>query len=445
MKVGFISLGCSKNRVDTEIMMAAVKNARHNLVFDINKAEIIIINTCAFIEDAQQEAVDTILETARLKERGELRYLIAAGCLVQRFGKALLDEMPELDGILGISDIYSLDEVLKNIENHPRFCNVAALPERFIDFGDRVLTTPPGSAYVKIVDGCDNNCSYCTIPSIRGRLRSRSIESIVSEVETLMSRQIKEIVLIGQDTAVYGLDLYGEAKLDELLTRINDVAGLEWVRLMYLHPAHLNERIIAAIARENKVIPYLDMPIQHAADTVLQRMNRYHNRSYLDSLIKKLRASLPGLCLRTTVMVGFPGETASEFKTLVDFIEETEFEWLGAFAFTPEEGTKAASMDDMITDELKTERLHEIMVLQKKITRNKNIARINTKQKVLISSSQDKDLYIGRTYFQAPEVDGLTLIRSPKTLKMGQFVETVIKATVRDYDLIGETITDELT
>lgn len=439
MKVGFISLGCAKNRVDTEIMMAALKKEGHHLVFDIKKADAVIINTCGFIEEAQQEAVDTIINTGKLKENSGLRYLLATGCLPQRFGGQLLDELPELDGILGVGFIGYIAQALRDLEANRPVCKVGNTPVEFVEKGRRILTTPPGMAYLKIVEGCDNHCSYCAIPKIRGRLRSRPAEELWVEARELAESGIKELVLIGQDTAVYGLDLYGHKSLADLLVGLNEIDGLHWIRLMYVHPAHLDEQVIMLLAQDNKVVPYLDLPIQHIADSILTPMNRHHDRRYLDELLAYLHKQVPNLCLRTTVMVGFPGETEDDFKELCDFVAAAQFDWLGAFIFQGEEGTRAAGMIGQVASEVKEERLQELLHIQKKITREKNVQRIGSKQKILISSYQDKNLYLGRGYFQAPEVDGLTLVKSKGPLKKGTMAEVMLKA-VRDYDMIGEVV-----
>ena len=440
--VGFISLGCAKNQVDSEIMIAKLKNAGYKIVSDMERADIIVINTCGFIEDARQEAINTIIETGQLKTRGQLQYLIATGCLAQRYGQELLDELPELDGLIGISAFPDIDLLLKKIIGGERIVEVSAPPRQFIEKGPRVLTTPPGSAYLKITEGCNNRCSYCAIPSIRGGLRSRPGNELLTEARDLVDKGIKELVLIGQDTAVYGQDLGGEAGLSKLLQQLGGVDGLHWIRLLYLHPAHINQEIIDTIANENnRVIPYLDIPIQHASENMLRSMNRKHSAAYVAHLIPRLREQIAGLVLRTTVMLGFPGETEDDYKFLYDFIGENEFDWLGAFTFTPEEGTTAYSMPEQVPDEIKQERMDAIMKLQKKISRKKNKSRLQQNYEILISSQTSKNLYLGRGYFQAPAVDGITMVKSEKRLPRGEFVNVALQA-IRNYDMIGE-IVDE--
>jgi len=442
-QIGFISLGCAKNQVDTEIMIGKLKKAGFKIVSNIDKANIVIINTCGFIETAREEAINTIIQTAQRKESGQIQFLVATGCLAQRYGQELLDEMPELDGVIGISSFIDIDQFIPRILAGERICQVQEPPQKFIEIGPRVLTTPPGSAYLKITEGCNNRCAYCAIPLIRGALRSRPAEGILTEAEELVNKGIKELVLIGQDTALYGQDLDNGDNLGSLLQRLGTIDGLEWIRLLYLHPAHIDQNLIEIIAHEPKVLPYLDIPIQHAADNILKTMNRKHSREQLVQLIGKLKEQIPGLVLRTTVMLGFPGETDDDFRQLYDFIAQTEFDWLGAFTFTPEEGTAAGTMPEQIPEEIKQERLDKIMKLQRSISRKKNKQRLQQNYDILISSQLSKNLYLGRAYFQAPEVDGVTMVKSERRLIKGEFVKVNLQA-IRNYDLIGETF-DEYT
>lgn len=443
MKVGFISLGCAKNQVDTEIMIATLKRAGYKIVSGLDRAEVIVVNTCGFINAAKEEAINTIIETGKLKTAGRLQYLLATGCLVQRYGQEMLDEMPELDGIIGISLFTDIDRALSRIRAGERLALVGEPPSVFIEKGPRVLTTPPGSAYLKITEGCNNRCSYCAIPLIRGSLRSRPRIEIVQEARELVGRGVRELVVVGQDTAMYGADLLGRGDLPQLLQELAAVEGLEWIRLMYLHPAHIDEQIIAAVAGYEKVLPYLDIPIQHASDPVLKNMNRKHNREHLQALIRRLRDNIAGLVLRTTVMLGFPGESETDFQILYDFVQETEFDWLGAFAFTAEEGTPACSLPAQVPEEIKRKRRDAILHLQQGITRRKNMERIDQVVKVLISSHSSKNMYLGRAYFQAPQVDGLIMVKSEDKLPKGEFVEVKLKG-IRKYDMIGEPV-DEYT
>lgn len=436
MNIGIISLGCCKNRVDTEVMIGILKKAGHHMVNALDKADLIIINTCGFITDAKEEAIKTIIDTGKMKG-GQLRYLIAAGCMSQRYGRQLLDEMPELDGVVGVSAFNAIDQVVDEIAGGGTVFKVEEIPDHYGSDVPRVLTTPPGSAYLKIAEGCDNRCSYCAIPLIRGKLRSKPADQIVDEALNLSQKGVKELVLIAQDTAAYGVDLYGKKLLPGLLPRLEAVDGIEWIRLMYVHPAHIDNELIETISSSTKIIPYLDLPIQHVSSRILNRMNRKHDKKYLENLILKLKESIPGLVLRTTVMVGFPGEEEDDFEQLMKFVEKARFDWLGVFKFEAEEETAACSMAGQVDDVIKQQRYESLMQLQKSITRDKNIARLNQVLPVLISSNLSQSLYVGRTYFQAPEVDGLTIVKSNIRLKPGEMVDVRIKG-VREYDTIGE-------
>jgi ribosomal protein S12 methylthiotransferase len=327
MNIGFISLGCSKNRVDTEIMMALVNSAGYKIVNSLERANIIIINTCGFIESAKEEGIQKIIDTASFKEIGVLKYLIVTGCLAQRYGKELYIEMPEIDAIIGISFLHQINNILSGLENGERILKIGAPPDKFIEKGPRIISTPPGSAYLKIVEGCNNNCTYCAIPSIRGKLRSRPLHELVEEACMLADKGNREIVLIAQDTANYGYDLEGKYLLPKLLKELNRVRGVEWIRVLYLHPAHIDNDLIQNIASLDKVLPYLDIPIQHISNPILKRMNRRHDRIYVENLVDKLRRQIKGLVLRTTVMLGFPGETENNFKELYDFVAQVEYSW----------------------------------------------------------------------------------------------------------------------
>jgi ribosomal protein S12 methylthiotransferase len=438
VNIGLISLGCSKNRVDSEIMLYRLKRSGHKLVSQPEKADLIIINTCAFIEEARQEAVDRIIETGLLKSRGNLKYLVAAGCMAQRYGSQLLEELPELDGVMGIAHCGEIDKLVEAIQcGQPVVACAKPEPQSQV-FSGRILTTPPGMAYLRIADGCDNRCSYCAIPGIRGALRSRRLEDVLEEARRLVSEQrVQELVVVAQDTAAYGTDIYGCPSLPGLLHGLQQIEGLSWIRLMYLHPAHLDDAIIDAIASYDKVLPYLDIPVQHASDRILRLMNRKHDSTLLRALLAKLRSRIDRLVLRTTVMTGFPGESEDDFKRLYDFIAESAFDWVGAFCYQPEEDTAAKSMPDQVPQDISRERLERIMKLQHGITRRKNIDRIGSLEPILVSEKLSSQLYIGRGYYQAPEVDGITMIKSTRALPTGSFVQAVLKA-VRNYDMIGE-------
>jgi len=441
LNIGFISLGCAKNRVDTEIMMGILKKGGHKIVADTGKADIVIINTCGFIQEAKEEAINNIIDMGRLKKSNQLRYLIATGCLAQRYGLELLDEMPELDGVIGISSFTGIDLALDKVESGEKVCMVAPPAKIYFEQGPRVLTTPRGLAYLKIAEGCNNRCSYCAIPDIRGALRSRPLNDIEKEAAYLVKSGIRELVIIAQDLGDYGNDLSAGNNLAELITRLNRIEGDFWIRLMYVHPIRINEQILQAINNNDKVVPYIDLPIQHANSRILKSMNRKHDKDYLWLMLEKLRRNIKNLVLRTTVMAGYPGETDQEFEELVDFVQQAQFEWLGAFKYIAEEGTAAARLENQINESIATERYQHLLKVQAAITRKKNIARIATEHNILISSRAGKNLYLGRGYFQAPEVDGITLIKAAQNLKPGEFYKVRLSA-VRRCDMIGELINE---
>jgi ribosomal protein S12 methylthiotransferase len=437
VKIGFISLGCAKNRVDSEIMMGLLKEQGHLIVDRLEYADMVIINTCGFLTEAKEEAIEQILRTARLKEKGLLQYLVATGCMPQLHAEELLEEIPELDGVLGISSYLDISQMVERITAGQRVNGVKPPTERFIEQGPRILTTPTGLAYIKVSEGCNNRCSYCAIPLIRGKLRSRSLPDIIEEAGMFINKGIKELVVIGQDPASYGKDLNNGTDLIQLIKGLDELPGDYWIRLMYLHPAHLDPVMIKTIANSEHVIPYLDLPVQHISQSVLMKMNRHHGEKELRNRLQELKFAINGLVLRTTVMVGFPGESDDDFKRLCDFVQEYEFDWLGVFAFSPQENTPAAQMAEQIPDEVKDQRLKKIQSIQHRITRRKNEARLGREEKILISSRSSANLYVGRGYFQAPEVDGITMIKSGHPLQKGSFVRARMVG-VRKYDMIGE-------
>lgn len=369
--------------------------------------------------------------------------MIATGCLAQRYGKELQKEIPELDGIVGIASFTSIDKVLTRISQGEKVYLVEPPSLVFCETGPRIVSTPPGSAYLKISEGCNNRCSFCAIPLIRGPFRSKPPGEVIAEARAIVAQNhVKEITVIGQDTADYGRDLKIKNAMVEVLKGLCDIEGLEWIRLMYLHPAHISDELIETVATKRKVLPYLDIPIQHASNNILQAMNRKHGLDRLNNIIAQCRTNIDNLVLRTTVMVGFPGETEADYKELYGFIKETRFDWLGVFAFSAEEDTPAEKMPNQVDDETKAIRREQILKLQNHITREKNISRINNVETVLVSNNLKSDLYVGRAYFQAPEVDGLTIIKSSSKLLPGQMVPVKYKA-VRNYDLIGEFVNDK--
>lgn len=434
-KVGMISLGCPKNQVDGETLLAKLAQAGYQIVNEIENSDVMIVNTCGFIEDAKREAIDTILEVAQYKEAGLISAIVVTGCLAERYQDEILKEMPEVDAVIGIganSDIVKVcDKALCGIKTS-NFPNKCYLP---LD-GERMLSTPPHWAYLKIAEGCDNRCAYCAIPGIRGDFRSRTIESVVDEAKSLVNRGVKEIILVAQDTTKYGQDLYGEYSLDKLLKELVKIDGLEWIRLFYCYPQRITDSLIDVIANEYKVCKYIDIPLQHSDATVLKNMNRVGNGNDYRVLLNKMREAIPGLALRTTFMVGFPGETDEQFENLCEFVKDMKFDKMGCFTFSPEEDTPAFDMENQIDEDVKKRRQEVLMNAQFFITEASNKGRVGNIYKVIVDSFADGK-YTGRSYMDSPEIDSGIIFTSNKELNIGDFVD--VKITDFDgYDLIGE-------
>lgn len=434
-KVGMISLGCPKNQVDGEALLAKLAQAGYQIVNEIENSDVMIVNTCGFIEDAKREAIDTILEVAQYKEAGLISAIVVTGCLAERYQDEILKEMPEVDAVIGIganSDIVKVcDKALCGIKTS-NFPNKCYLP---LD-GERMLSTPPHWAYLKIAEGCDNRCAYCAIPGIRGNFRSRTIESVVDEAKSLVNRGVKEIILVAQDTTKYGQDLYGEYSLDKLLKELVKIDGLEWIRLFYCYPQRITDSLIDVIANEDKVCKYIDIPLQHSDATVLKNMNRVGDGNDYRVLLNKMREAIPGLALRTTFMVGFPGETDEQFENLCEFVKDMKFDKMGCFTFSPEEDTPAFDMKNQIDEDVKKRRQEVLMNAQFFITEASNKGRVGNVYKVIVDSFADGK-YTGRSYMDSPEIDSGIIFTSNKELNIGDFVD--VKITDFDgYDLIGE-------
>lgn len=434
-KVGMISLGCPKNQVDGEALLAKLAQAGYQIVNEIENSDVMIVNTCGFIEDAKREAIDTILEVAQYKEAGLISAIVVTGCLAERYQDEILKEMPEVDAVIGIganSDIVKVcDKALCDIKTS-NFPNKCYLP---LD-GERMLSTPSHWAYLKIAEGCDNRCAYCAIPGIRGNFRSRTIESVVDEAKSLVNRGVKEIILVAQDTTKYGQDLYGEYSLDKLLKELVKIDGLEWIRLFYCYPQRITDSLIDVIANEDKVCKYIDIPLQHSDATVLKNMNRVGDGNDYRVLLNKMREAIPGLALRTTFMVGFPGETDEQFENLCEFVKDMKFDKMGCFTFSPEEDTPAFDMKNQIDEDVKKRRQEVLMNVQFFITEASNKSRVGNVYKVIVDSFADGK-YTGRSYMDSPEIDSGIIFTSNKELNIGDFVD--VKITDFDgYDLIGE-------
>ena len=436
-KVGMISLGCPKNQVDGEALLAKLKKAGYEIVNNIEDSDVMIINTCGFIEQAKKEAIDTILEVAEYKNAGLISAIVVTGCLAERYQDEIIKEMPEVDAVLGIganSDIVkTCDKALCGIvtTSFPNKCYLSINDER-------IISTPSHWAYLKIAEGCDNRCSYCAIPGIRGGFRSRTIESCVDEAKVLAESGVKELILIAQDTTKYGQDLYGKYSLDILLKELVKIDGIEWIRLFYCYPQRITDSLINVIANEEKVCNYIDIPLQHSDKTVLKNMNRVGDGDDYRALISKMRKALPDLALRTTFMVGFPGETDEQFENLCKFTEDLKFDKMGCFTFSPEEDTPAYDMQNQIDDDVKVRRQEVLMNKQYSITEELNKQRIGRIYKVIIDTF-DGEKYVGRSYMDSPEIDSGIIFTCDNNLNIGDFVNVEI-TDYNGYDLIGEAI-----
>ena len=434
--VGLVSLGCDKNRVDSEIMLDIMKN-RYKIVADPGDAEIIIVNTCGFIEDAKQESIDTILEMAKFKENGQCRLLMATGCLTQRYGEELMKEMPELDVIMGVNSYGRLkDHVDQFIATGERILDVD-YSDSNINEGERILSDTLGSsAYLRISEGCSKNCTYCIIPKIRGAYRSRETGHILAEAEKLAKAGVSELIIIAQDTTMYGSDLYGKPVLHALLGDLERIEGIKWIRLMYMYPEGIYPELLETIAQSRKVLRYFDMPIQHVADSLLKRMGRRTTRGEVTAKIARIRGLMPDAILRTSLIVGFPGETAEEFEELLEFLQETKLDKVGVFTYSREEGTPAYRMKDQISQGLKNQRRASLMLLQQGISLEKNQAKIGRTYEVVVEG-REEEFFTGRNFEMAPEIDGIIYIKTDKELVLGGFVNVKITGAL-EYDLIGE-------
>lgn len=437
-KIGMISLGCPKNQVDAEHMLALMDAEGWEIVDYVDGCDAVIVNTCGFIDDAKKEAIENILDMVELKKEGVISKIIVTGCLAQRYKDEIVKEIPEVDAVIGIGAngdiIKTVEEVMSGVDTIEKYPPQCDLPLE----GQRILTTPQYWAYLKIGEGCSNRCTYCTIPSIRGNMRSRSMENVIDEAKQLAESGVKELILIAQDTTSYGLDLYGELKLPELLNELCKIDSIEWIRLLYCYPDRITDELIETMKNQEKVVNYIDLPLQHADDKILKAMNRRGDQALIRNVISKLRTEIPDVVIRTTFIVGFPGEGEEEFETLAEFVNEIEFDRLGVFTFSPQEGTPAFDMEDQVDEDIKTRRGEVIMQDQYSIMEEKNNEKIGKTYKVVVEDYDGySDSYTGRTYMDAPEIDGLVKFTSHKDLDIGDFVDVEI-FDVEDYDLIGE-------
>lgn len=441
-KIGFVSLGCSKNLIDTEVMLGILKDHHMTITDDLAEADIIIVNTCTFIEQAKQESINTILQAAQYKKEGCCRILIVTGCLGQQYKEDLMKEMPEIDALLGTGSWDRIWEAIDTVKKGQKACFMDNVSHLYDQHTSRLRTTPSYSAYVKIGEGCNNGCSFCIIPHVRGRLYSRPIDSVVAEVKQLAAEGVKEINLIAQDTTSYGVDLAGHSLLPDLLRQLVQIDGIRWIRLFYLYPHYFTDELMELIVREDKICPYVDLPLQHISQSVLKRMNRRDSEADVRRLVQKLCSHGRKLTLRSTFIVGFPGETEEEFRELCEFVKETEFDDVGVFTYSREEGTPAALMPDQIPEAVKEERYHQLMSIQAKVSEHRNQELEGSVHTLLVEKIEEENgicQAVGRIEIQAPDVDGLTYLEDAAGVQPGDMVPVRISQGFA-YDLVAERV-----
>ena len=440
MKILFTSLGCDKNLVDSEMMLGQLSERGYSFTDDETQADIVVVNTCCFIKDAKEESIETILEMAQLRKNGDIKALIVTGCLAQRYQEEIQKEIPEVDAILGISDIdrivQAIDEILKNEKkNHISDCNSAPVYGK-----KRIVTTGGHYAYMKIAEGCDKHCTYCIIPKVRGNFRSIPMESLLQEARTLADDGVRELILVAQETTLYGVDLYGKKTLPTLLEKLCEIEELKWIRLLYCYPEEITDELIDMIKKQPKICHYLDIPIQHASDSILKRMGRRTSEEDLRNIVEKLRREIPDICLRTTLITGFPGESQEDHETLYRFVNEMEFDRLGVFTYSPEENTPAASMPDQIEEDIKEQRRDELMELQQAIAFEKAEKMVGKRLETVVEGYlPEDDVYVARSYMDAPGVDGYIFVYADRQLLSGDYIDVEVIDS-REYDLIGKEV-----
>ena len=440
MKVGFVSLGCSKNQMDTEVMLHEVLQAGYEITPEETEADVVIINTCAFIESAKKEAIDNILDIAWLKKHAKLKAIVVTGCLAERYREEIINEFPEVDAVLGVGSIHNIVEAIKTVTERKK------KSVRYTSFedkeqvrlgGDRVLTTPEYAAYIKIAEGCDNRCAYCAIPSIRGKFRSRPMEDLIAEAKNLDSLGVRELTVVAQDITRYGLDLYGHYALHELLHRITEETSIPWIRLLYCYPDKITDELIAEIRDNDRILKYIDLPLQHVSDHMLKAMNRHGDGKTVREVVAKLRREIPGIVIRTTFLVGFPGETQEDFDELCEFVKEAKFEHAGVFTYSREEGTPAYDFPDQIDEQIKQDRMDILMKMQMHINEAQNETKIGSVVRVLCEDyAPVSEAHFGRSVADAPDIDGKVYFRAQGRIAPGSFVNVKVREVV-DYDLYG--------
>ncbi|MFR3071517.1 MAG: 30S ribosomal protein S12 methylthiotransferase RimO [Paeniclostridium sp.] len=441
LKIALESLGCSKNLVDAEIMMGILNRKGYKLVGDFEEADIILVNTCGFIESAKQESIDTILDLAQLKETGNLKLLIVTGCLAQRYSNELQAEIPEIDAIVGTGSYQQIDEIIAGLEKENNIISLNDIEFAYNEDLPRYVTTPDYMAYLKIGEGCDNHCTYCIIPKLRGKYRSRKMEDIIREAKELVSNGVKELVVIAQDTTKYGIDLYGEVKLPQLLEELAKIEGIKWIRIMYSYPESITEELVKVMKKYDNICNYFDMPIQHASNKVLKLMNRHTTKEDIKSKVDMIRSYIPDATLRTTIIVGFPGETEEDFNELVQFAKDIEFDRLGAFTYSREEDTAADKLPNHIEEDIKLKRRDKLMLVQQEISQRLNAKKINNEYEVLIEEQIEDKVYVGRTQGDAEEIDSIVYVKSENQLEPGDFVKVKINNAL-EYDLMGDVVNE---
>ncbi len=436
MKIALESLGCSKNLVDAEIMLGMLNKDGHQLVGDCQDADVVIVNTCGFIEDAKQESIDSIVRYAELKNEGIIKYLLVSGCLAQRYTEELLESIPEIDAIVGTGSYDKITEVVDNLpEDKEKVIRMDDINFSFDETLPRYVSTPPYLAYLKIGEGCDNNCTYCIIPKLRGKYRSRDIEELIKEAKTLKENGVKELVVIAQDTTVYGRDLYGKPALAELLERLAKLE-FDWIRVLYSYPEGISEEIVDIVAKYDNICSYFDIPMQHASNRILKLMNRKTSREELKSKVEMIRSKISDAVIRTTFIVGFPGETDEDFEELMEFVEEMQLDRMGAFKYSREEGTPADLLPNHVDEDTKKERLERLMMLQQGISEERNQENLGKTLKVLIEDRVDETLFIGRSQKDAEDIDSVVYVETSEDLQIGEMVDVIVEIAY-EYDLKG--------
>lgn len=439
MKIGMVSLGCPKNLVDSEVMLGLIREKQLEITNDPAEADLIIVNTCGFIESAKEESINTVLQMAEYKQKGSCKYLVMTGCLGQRYADELFESMPEVDAIVGTDSFTDIGWVIDQVLAGKRLKHLQKLESKNVAIPPRMLTTPTYMAYLKIAEGCDNCCSYCIIPQLRGPYTSRPYDEVMAEAKALADSGIKELIVVAQDTTLYGKDTTGKLLLPQLLRDLNALEGIQWIRVMYLYPNNFTDELIEAFATLDKVCKYIDIPLQHASDRLLSSMNRYDTRAQVEELLAKLRTRIPGITIRTTFIVGFPGETDEDFAELLDFVEKQRFENAGVFQYSQEEGTVAGAMENQIAPEIKENRYHELMALQASISEDIHREREEAELEVLVEGFDEDNLAYGRSTHEAPDIDGTIFIENAEGLAVGDMVKVRILQGFT-YEMVGERV-----